>query len=203
MVLIVHLSSLEKVRPSWIMENALDFFNEELLPWDLNIIRMGADLLLVIQDHVGDRSAVSIFNGLYFKRTAMVISQDFIFTRYIIAHEFGHILGCGHEEGADPALNPPMFFAHSHMMENGQCDLMSNPVNRKCKQGPFFSNPDIKIDSIPTGNPYKANNALWITNNRYALSKVGNERFNRFPCGSNGPYRVNNLTQIWNFWYDK
>ena len=67
MVFIVHLSSLEKVRPSWIMENALDFFNEELLPWDLNIIRMGADLLLVIQDHVGDRSAVSIFNGLYFK----------------------------------------------------------------------------------------------------------------------------------------
>ena len=96
--------------------------------------KMGADLLLVIRDHIGDRSSVSVFNGLYYKKTAMVISQDFIFDRYIYAHELGHILGCGHEEGATPALKPSMFFAYSHIMVNGQCDLMSSPINRKCIQ---------------------------------------------------------------------
>ena len=35
---------------------------------------------------------------------------------------------------------------------------MSNPIKEN-----LSANPDIKIDSNPTGNPYKANNALWIT----------------------------------------
>ena len=56
-----------------------------------------ADLLLIIKDQIGDRAAISVFDGIYYKKTTMIIAQDFIFDRYIYAHEFGHLLGCGHE----------------------------------------------------------------------------------------------------------
>ena len=113
--------------------------------------RKGADLLIVLRDQIGDRSSVSAFNGLYYKKTTMIISQDFIFDRYIYAHELGHIFGCSHEADAIPHLKPPIFFAYSYIMKNGHCDLMSNPVNRKCMQGLFYSNPDVERDSVPTG----------------------------------------------------
>ena len=173
----IYLTTGQKLNPNAYLNPAqfFHFLNSENSK-DFGDLKMGADLLLVIRDEVGDRSAISIFNGLYFKKTAIVISQDFLFTRYIFAHEFGHLLGCGHEEGSLPSLIPPVFFAYTHKMHNGMCDLMSNPVGRYCRQGLFFSNPDVKFESFPTGT-YKANNALWITNNRYALAKVGNESF--------------------------
>ena len=69
-----------------------------------------------------------------------------------------------------------MFIAYAHYMSNGYCTIMVNPVNRKkfCKPINFFSSPDAEYNGVKTGT-YRANNALWITNNRFALMDVGAE----------------------------
>ena len=62
------------------------------------------DVIFIIKQGVGDRGALSVFNGLQYKSTVMVIDQEFVFDRYIFAHEFGHIIGCGHEFGSSNYL---------------------------------------------------------------------------------------------------
>ena len=72
-------------------------------------------------------------------------------------------------------IEPSIFIAYSYIMPNGFCGLMSNPLKRKCIPLLFFSNPLVKFHGNKTGT-HSANNALWITNNRFALQQSGNER---------------------------
>ena len=87
-----------------------------------------------------------------------------------------------------PPLKPPMFIAYAHYMSNGYCTIMVNPVNRKkfCKPINFFSSPDAEYNGVKTGT-YRANNALWITNNRFALMEVGDESI-KCPGAGQGGY---------------
>ena len=76
------------------------------------------------------------------------------------------------------ASEPSMFYAQSHLMKNGYCDVMASPVNKKCTSGPFFSNPDRKYPYLFSGEPTgkeDANNARWFQHNRYQLEQLGNE----------------------------
>ena len=59
--------------------------------------KYSSDLIIVIAQDIGDRSAVSVADGLQYNKTVMIVDQEFIFDQYIFAHELGHIFGCGHE----------------------------------------------------------------------------------------------------------
>ena len=76
--------------------------------------RFVADITFLIKgDDVGDSSALSFFNGIQHKKTAIVISEQFLFDRYIYAHEFGHVLGCGHETFTSKYLQSLLFLKTS------------------------------------------------------------------------------------------
>ena len=67
--------------------------------------RYGADLLFIIKRDIGDHSALSTFDGLYYKRMTIMVGEQFIFDKFIYAHEFGHLLGCAHEFGNSTYIN--------------------------------------------------------------------------------------------------
>ena len=52
---------------------------------------------------------------------------------------------------------------------------MSNPLLRKCIPQLFYSNPLKEFEGNKTGLG-DANNALWITSNRFALQRMGDEQ---------------------------
>ena len=154
----------------------LKFYNDKSQPKDYyGKIRSSADLVILIRpDFKSDTSALSIFNGVKYSETAILIGQDFIFDRYTLLHELGHVLGCAHEEKAKIYVTPLIFTNHAYIQESGYCSIMADPVKRTCKPGLFYSNPEVVYNKEKAGS-YRANNAIWINNNRLALSKVGNE----------------------------
>ena len=153
----------------------LKFYNDKSDPTHYEKLRSSADLLILIRpDFKSDTSALSIFNGVKYSETAILIGQDFIFDRYTLLHELGHVLGCAHEENSKIFIKPMVFTNFAYIQSSGHCSIMANPVNRTCKPGLFYSNPEAVYNNEKAGS-YRANNALWINNNRLALSKVGNE----------------------------
>ena len=70
---------------------------------------------------------------------------------------------------------PSVFFAYSYVLPNGFCGLMSNPLLRTCTPRLFYSNPLKEFEGHKTGAG-DANNALWITSNRFALARMGDEQ---------------------------
>ena len=63
-------------------------------------VTFDADITIIIQYYTGDQAGLSIFNGIRGHRSAIIIDQDFIFDRYLVIHEVGHVFGCSHQEYA-------------------------------------------------------------------------------------------------------
>ena len=87
----------------------------------------------------------------------------------------GHVFGCAHEENTEDTLKPLIMTSFSKIMSNGYCGIMAKPMNRFCKPGLFYSNPEVEYKGVKTGS-FNANNALWIHNNRFAVANVGKEQ---------------------------
>ena len=47
---------------------------------------------------VGNWAALSKFHGVQRKETSIIVAEDFIFDKYSILHEIGHVFGCSHEK---------------------------------------------------------------------------------------------------------
>ena len=46
---------------------------------------------------LGDRAAIAKFHGVQNKDTSIIVAEDFVFDKYVILHEVGHVFGCAHE----------------------------------------------------------------------------------------------------------
>lgn len=153
----------------------LKFFNDKSDTSHFEELRSDADLLFMIRTNTGDQSSISIFNGVRYSETSILIGEDFIFDKYTLLHEMGHVFGCAHQENTEDTLKPLIMTSFAKIMFNGYCGIMVNPMNRKCKPGLFYSNPEVKYQGVRTGS-FNANNALWIHNNRFAVANVGKEK---------------------------
>ena len=52
---------------------------------------------LIIIVSLGDRAAIAKFHGVQRKETSIIVAEDFVFDKYVILHEMGHVFGCSHE----------------------------------------------------------------------------------------------------------
>ena len=156
----------------------LKFFNNKTDTTYFGQLRSDADLLILIRSDTGDQSSISIFNGVRYSETSVLIGEDFIFDKYTLLHEIGHVFGCAHEEDTvnwwGNKLKPLVPTSYAKIMSNGYCGIMANPQDRICKPALFYSNPEVWYQGERTGS-FRANNALWINNNRIALANVGKE----------------------------
>ena len=57
---------------------------------------------------LGDRGAIAKFHGVQRKETSIIVAEDFVFDKYVILHEMGHVFGCAHEK--DPDHDSPIEF---------------------------------------------------------------------------------------------
>ena len=46
---------------------------------------------------LGDRAAIAKFHGVQNKDTSIIVAEDFVFDKYVILHQVGHVFGCSHE----------------------------------------------------------------------------------------------------------
>ena len=41
--------------------------------------------------------------GVQRKETSIIVAEDFVFDKYVILHEMGHVFGCSHEKPKPPS----------------------------------------------------------------------------------------------------
>ncbi|HEX8176665.1 MAG TPA: M12 family metallo-peptidase [Pyrinomonadaceae bacterium] len=130
-----------------------------------------ADLVALITEEGGglcglayvQRSVGAGFSGAAFSAT----SRSCAVGNLSFAHELGHNEGCEHnpENGAAPgeASYP---YAFGHYVDGSFRTVMSytDPCTGGCKRIPYFSNPSINFNGLPTGIPNERDNHRVINN---------------------------------------
>ena len=77
--------------------------------WVESSIKKSSDCYnLIRMVSLGDRAAIAKFHGVQNKDTSIIVAEDFVFDKYVILHEMGHVFGCAHEK--DPDHDSPIEF---------------------------------------------------------------------------------------------
>ena len=58
----------------------------------------GSDLAVIIKRDVGDSDAVSIFNGIQYGKTTIMLKEAFVLGKYNFIRVIGLMLGCAFEK---------------------------------------------------------------------------------------------------------
>jgi len=131
----------------------------------------GADVVLLFDSH-GSASAGSIEEGIAWEfdpksptnsRYAFaVIDQSAPLSDYVVPHEIGHLLGAAHAVG-DPGGGGATAYAHGYRFTGNDGVLYHDVMAYDPGQAlPFFSNPYINYQGVPTGNAKTANAARTV-----------------------------------------
>lgn len=101
------------------------------------------------------------------------------FSKFTFAHEIGHVIGCAHDVSV--AKQSPYKYGHGYvnyvknddsvswrtmMAYANTCD--NNEDN--CRRIPYWSNPNVEFQGVPTGNATSCNNARVWNENSYKVS---------------------------------
>jgi hypothetical protein len=123
--------------------------------------KTGADLVFLITDHVEGAAARQILAGRH-GAFAVVSEENLNDPRFSFAHEFGHLLGAGHEavqDGWHKDIPYATAFVPLKGAPNKWCDVMA--VAERCQGRELvFSNPTTKWKSVTVGQDHdNVNNA--------------------------------------------
>jgi hypothetical protein len=128
---------------------------------------VGADLVSLIAENIGNscgRGYLMTNPGPGFASSAFqVTARSCAVGNLSFAHEFGHNLGLDHnpENSTTPPANAsfPWSFGHWHNGSYRTVLSYSSQCNNGCTRRPYFSNPDVLFNGLPTGVEDERDNA--------------------------------------------
>jgi hypothetical protein len=148
-----------------------------------------ADVVHLFQN---DGTGMGIANG--FPSDACAVVNIKLNTTFV--HELGHNFGCQHDRAA-PVSSNGLSYAYGHIFtgKSGKkfgC-VMSYPYQSGARPIPYFSNPDVTYDGVPTGIPKgrvdAADNArrVNLTAPVLAAQRAGDGSSSRVPVSASPP----------------
>jgi hypothetical protein len=128
---------------------------------------VGADMVSLIANNIGNscgRGYLMTNPGPGFAGSAFqVTARNCAVGNLSFAHEFGHNLGLDHnpENGTTPPADAsfPWSFGHWHNGSYRTVLSYSSPCGNGCTRRPYFSNPDVSFNGLPTGVADERDNA--------------------------------------------
>ena len=135
-------------------------------------LRHGADLVTLLRRERGaatsGRGYILTDAGGNEEIAYSVVTTESAISGFLFAHEIGHNLGAGHQKEDQNALG--LFdYSHAHSFEASGSRRTIMYSHFSSESIPYFSNPDISYESMPTGTLEEESGA----NNALTLSKTG------------------------------
>lgn len=99
-----------------------------------------------------------------------------------LPHMLAHLYGCGHLQGEHDSPYPyghgynwywsecASFVTIMGIDDGTNCGAMAQPLMNNCGLIPFFSNPDVAYQGVPTGDARTANNARVLNENSLTMA---------------------------------
>lgn len=124
---------------------------------DLNVFGASSAIGAYLDPEDGGHMVVSIVSG-----------RD----RYVVAHEFGHNMGCRHENNDGTDWTPVNDVVSARARNNGNPFDIAHTIVHNPAGGavPFFSNPDVTTGSFVTGTA-RRDNAAQLDNNACVIAE--------------------------------
>lgn len=158
--------------------------------------RHSADLVIAFVHSLSSGAGKAFPYQMHHGLSGVMIRFDGIFDSILLAHQVGHVLGAGHDHGKGPidGASGSMYYAQGIHTGPHLCSIMA--VGKVCRHVPYFSSPQLEIEEkllkeyfpglwgpvvedkpgvYKFGMKEERDNTRWIKENRFILSKVGNE----------------------------
>ena len=138
--------------------------------------RLRANLLaLIVSKQAGRANHMGQASHSFGPKACSVVSRLFAASRYQLAHEIGHNMGCCHERANARTCAAPKTYAHgfdfpppSDTAGSAWSTILSVGMGVRCCH---FSNPKINYFGMPTGDEVEANNSLLINENAPVVAR--------------------------------
>lgn len=137
---------------------------------------LAADIVVLITDRLPSACGRAKIVGADAETAFAITSFNCAVDNLSFAHEIGHLQGARHDRDQDssPGFNHGFkncsnwrtMMAYDCNFQGSTCPLPQNP----CARIPYWSNPDVQINSVPTGTADFENNALMLNSTARTIS---------------------------------
>lgn len=167
-----------------------DGYMDEVHPWR---DQYGADAITLVLTGGGGKGYLMTKLTVGFERYALNLVSPGSLNGYTFAHELGHNLGCHHDHNEMDSGGLYGYTLGHHFTDNNEILRRTVMAYSPGSQVPYFSNPDVLYDGVPTGvipgDPNDADNATGI--NTSARIVIGAYEFQFCPADLDGDGQVN------------
>jgi len=137
-------------------------------------LRGGADVAVLL---VHDLGYCGLAYGNYaFKigKTISVVETSCATGYFSFGHEIAHNFGVDHNK--EEGTNPYFSYGHGHLIDGGFRTILGYHSSGHGKRVNYYSNHLVKYRGAPTGIRGISNNARLLTENRFVVAALGDER---------------------------